>query len=238
MKNIIQNDDFLEMNEEFDNYRLNNDEKYKKECYDKMLEKYAISYKFPERKYYLACFDVLNDEIYFQDYFTDEIIRKNCLLYRQKDNYQKRKKVLRDYWQKIVKLTEFNEWSYISDRTKDYFKRPIYSGFIYPETKGVFTNHYHNFIPSVVKNYKDCEIEISANLNCFDDELIEYNNKENKDNNEENTDDKEQKNIFNKIYDEFKYECKIPMLYVVNSLIQDAIEIWICLMKNIILIIT
>ena len=224
MKNIIQNDDFLEMNEEFDNYRLNNDEKYKKECYDKMLEKYAISYKYPERKYYLACFDVLNDEIYFQDYFTDEIIRKNCLLYRQKDNYQKRKKVLRDYWQKIVKLTEFNEWSYISDRTKDYFKRPIYSGFIYPETKGVFTNHYHNFIPSVVKNYKDCEIEISANLNCFDDELIEYNNKENKDNNEENTDDKEQKNIFNKIYDEFKYECKIPMLYVVNSLIQDAID--------------
>ena len=223
MKNFIQNE-FLEMNEEFDSYRLNNDEKYRKEWVDKMLEKNAITYKFPERKYYLACFDALNDEIYFQDYFTDDIISKTCLLNRHIENYERRKNILNDYWQKIVNLTGFNHWSYISDRTKEYFKRPIYSDFICPESKGIFTNHYHNFIPSVIKNYKECEVEITAHLNCFDDELVEYTINENKDNNEENLDEKVQKNIFNKTYDEFKYSCKIPMLYVVNSLIQDSID--------------
>ena len=223
MKNIIQNE-YLEINEEIDNYRLNNDEKYRIEWIDKMLEKNAISYKFPERKFYLACFDALRDEIYFQDYFTDEIIRKTCLLNRHIENYQKRKNILRSYWQKIVKLTGFNQWSYISQRTKEYLKRPIYSDFICPETKGIFTNHYHNFIPSVIKNYQECEVEITAHLNCFDDELIEYTNNENKDNNEENIDEKTRNNIFNKTYDEFKYSCKIPMLYVVNSLIQDTID--------------
>ena len=223
MKNLIQNE-YLEINEEIDNYRLSNDENYRKEWIDKMLEKNAISYKFPERKFYLACFDALRDEIYFQDYFTDEIIRKTCLLNRHIENYQKRKNILRSYWQKIVKLTGFNQWSYISQRTKEYLKRPIYSDFICPETKGIFTNHYHNFIPSVIKNYQECEVEITAHLNCFDDELIEYTNNENKDNNEENIDDKTRNNIFNKTYDEFKYSCKIPMLYVVNSLIQDTID--------------
>ena len=184
MKNFIQNE-FLEMNEEFDSYRLNNDEKYRKEWVDKMLEKNAITYKFPERKYYLACFDALNDEIYFQDYFTDDIISKTCLLNRHIENYERRKNILNDYWQKIVNLTGFNHWSYISDRTKEYFKRPIYSDFICPESKGIFTNHYHNFIPSVIKNYKECEVEITAHLNCFDDELVEYTINENKDNNEE-----------------------------------------------------
>ena len=228
-KNSIQND-FLKINEDFDIYRFDNDENYRKENIDKYLEKNSITYKYPERKFYLACFDALNDEIYFQDYFTDEIISKTFLLYRQKEKYKKRKQILRNYWEKIVELTGFNKWSYISDRTKEYFKRPIYSGFICPETKGIFINHYHNFIPAVIKNYEECEIEITAHLNCFDEELIEYNknenkeNKEDKENKEENLDENNQQNYFNKTLDKFKYTCKIPVLYVVNSLIQDAID--------------
>ena len=54
--------------------------------------------------------------------------------------------------------------------------------------------------------------------------MVEYTINENKDNNDENADEKAQKNIFNKTYDEFKFSCKIPMLYVVNSLIQDSID--------------
>ena len=225
MKNIIQND-YLEMNEEFDNYRLNNDENYRKDWVDKMLEKNAITYKYPERKFFLACYDALKDEIYFQDYFTDDIIRKTCLLNRHIEEYQRRIKLLRDNWNSIVALTDFNKWSYISERTKKYFQRPIYSDFICPETKGIFSNHYHNSIPSVIKNYQECEIEITAHINCFDDELVEYNNNENenKDNNIENEDKKEKSHNFNKIYENFKYTCKISMLYVVNCLIQDAID--------------
>ena len=151
MKNIIQND-YQEMNEEFDNYRLNNDEKYRNNWVDKMLEKNAITYKYPERKFFLACYDALLDEIYFQDYFTDDIIRKTCLLNKHIEDYQNRLKALRDYWEKIVTLTDFNKWSYVSEKSKNYFKRPIYSDFICPETKEIFSNHYHNSIPSIIKN--------------------------------------------------------------------------------------
>ena len=224
MKNLH---DYLDINEDVDNYRFNNDENYRKDIIDKNLEKNAITYKYPENKFYLACFDALNDDIYFQDYFTDELIKKTCLLNRHLEKYQKRVDVLRSYWEKIVKLTGFDQWSYISDKTKEYFKRPIYSDFLWPETKGIFTNHYNNFIPSVIKNYKDCEFEITVHLNCFDNELIEYNNnekKENKDNNEQNDDNNNQNNIFNKTYEEFSYTLKIPMLYVVNCLIQDTLD--------------
>ena len=173
MKNIIQYDDF-EIDDEYDNYRLSTDEKYRKNWVDNMLRKNAITYKFNERKFYLACFDSLKNEIYFQDYFTNQIIRKTNLLNEHIEKYNKRIHILRIYWDKIVKLTGFGEASYISEKTKEYFKRPIYSGFLYPETKGIFTNHYHNSIPSVIKNYKECEVEITAHFNCFDDDLIEY----------------------------------------------------------------
>ena len=232
MKNIIQYDDF-EIDDEYDNYRLSTDEKYRKNWVDNMLRKNAITYKFNERKFYLACFDSLKNEIYFQDYFTNQIIRKTNLLNEHIEKYNKRIHVLRIYWDKIVKLTGFGEASYISEKTKEYFKRPIYSGFLYPETKGIFTNHYHNSIPSVIKNYKECEVEITAHFNCFDDDLIEYHDKENKVINIENMDDKARNNFFNKTYKDFKFTCKIPLLYVVNSLIQDSIdELKIFLLKK------
>ena len=224
MKNIIQYDD-LEIDDEYDNYRLSTDEKYRKNWIDIMLRKNAITYKFNDRKFYLACFDALKNEIYFQDYFTNQIIRKTNLLNEHIEKYDKRINILHSYWDKIVKLTDIGQSSYISDKTKEYFKRPIYSGFLYPETKGIFTNHYHNLIPSVIKNYKECEVEITAHINCFDNDLIEYRVKQNKDNNVEALSDKKSRDrYFNKIYDEFKFTCKIPLLYVVNSLIQDSLD--------------
>ena len=161
MEKIIQNED-SDSDEELDNYRLTTDEKYRKEWIDNKVKKNAITYKFNEMKFYLACFDALNNEIYFQDYFTNQIIKKNYLLNNQLKKYQDRINVLQSYWEKIKALTGFGQGSYISNKTKEYFKRPIFSGFLYPETKGIFTDHYHNFIPSVIKNYKECEIEITA----------------------------------------------------------------------------
>ena len=251
MEKIIQNED-SDSDEELDNYRLTTDEKYRKEWIDNKVKKNAITYKFNEMKFYLACFDALNNEIYFQDYFTNQIIKKNYLLNNQLKKYQDRINVLQSYWEKIKALTGFGQGSYISNKTKEYFKRPIFSGFLYPETKGIFTDHYHNFIPSVIKNYKECEIEITAHINCFDDELVEYhvkenkdnnikisdnkdkNIKENKDNNEKDSAELERKKYFNKAYDEFKFTCKVSILYVVNSLIQDSIdELKIFLLKKI-----
>ena len=215
---------FLDPDEEFDKYRYNTDKYYRKLWDDKVLEENEISFRSFSNKFYLACFDVLKDEIYFQDYFTDEIIHKNCLLNRHYVKYHNRINILRRYWQKIEKLTCFNDKSFISEKAKSYFKRPISSNFIYPETKGLFNNHECNPLPCVMQNYGEFEITIKVHLNCFDIDIDE-NSDINKLNNEnENDNNKAQSNIFIKTFDEFEFSYKIPLLYVVDTIIQDTID--------------
>ena len=226
---------FLDPDEEFDLYRYNTDKYYKKLWDDKVLEENEISYKFSKNKFYLACFDVLKDEIYFQDYFTDDIIHKNCLLNRHHIKYRNRINILHKYWQKIEELTGFNKISYISEKAKSYFKRPISSNFIYPETKGLFNNNNCYPLPCVMQNYGEFEITIKVHLNCFDMDNDEDNNDNKNFNNDSNENDnnKNQKNKFLKTYDEFKHSYKIPLLYVVDTIIQDTIdELKIFLLKK------
>ena len=214
---------FLDPDEEFDKYRYNTDKYYKKLWDDKVLEENEISFKFPINKFYLACFDVLKDEIYFQDYFTDEIIHKNCLLNRHYIKYHNRINVLRKYWQQIEELTGFNKTSFISEKAKNYFKRPIISNFTYPETKGLFNNYNCYPLPCVMQNYGEFEISIKVHLNCFDINIDE-NNSDNRNDLNENDKDKNPTNIFIKTFDEFEFSYKIPLLYVVDTIIQDTID--------------
>ena len=216
---------FLDPDEEYDKYRYNTDKYYKRLWDDKVLEENETYYKYPTNKFYLACFDVLNDEIYFQDYFTDDIIKKNCLLNRNFVKYQNRVNILHQYWQKIEELTGFNKTSFLSEKAKNYFKRPISSNFIYPETKGLFNNYNCYPLPCVMQSYGEFEITIKVHLNCFDMDSDDNNN-DNKNNNSENENDnnKNQSNIFIKTYDEFEFSYKIPLLYVVDTIIQDTID--------------
>ena len=214
---------FLDPDEEYDKYRYNTDKYYKKLWDDKILEENEICYKYPTNKFYAACFDVLKDEIYFQDFFTDEIIHKNCLLNRHYIKYQNRINTLHKYWQKIEELTGFTKTSYLSEKAKNYFKRPIISNFIYPETKGLFNNYNCYPLPCVMQSYGEFEITIKVHLNCFDiDENDNKNN--NNDLNENDNNNKNQTNIFIKTFDEFEFSYKIPLLYVVDTIIQDTID--------------
>ena len=222
---------FLDPDEEYDIYRYNTDKYYKKLWDDKILEENEIFYKYSSNKFYLACFDVLNDEIYFQDYFTDEIIHKNILLNRHNTKYYNRIYILHKYWQKIEELSGFNKTSFISERAINYFKRPIISNFIYPETKGLFNNHNCYPLPCVMQNYGEFEITIKVHLNCFDMDIEDDNNENKKNNNKNNNNEtnegdnnKDQKNIFIKTYDEFDFSYKIPLLYVVDTIIRDTID--------------
>ena len=213
---------FLDPDEEYDKYRYNTDKYYKKLWDDKVLEENEIYFKYPTNKFYLACFDVLKDEIYFQEYFTDEIIHKNCLLNRHYVKYQNRINVLHRYWLKIEELTGFNKSAYISEKAKSYFKRPISSNFIYPETKGLFNNYDCHPLPCVMQSYGEFEISIKVHLNCFDIENDEVNK-----NNTENENDNSKgpsNNIFLKTFDEFEFTYKIPLLYVVDTIIHDTID--------------
>ena len=165
---------FLDPDEEYDKYRYNTDKYYKRLWDDKVLEENEIYYKSPTNKFYLACFDVLNDEIYFQDYFTDDIIKKNYLLNRNFIKYQNRVNILHQYWQKIEELTGFNKTSYLSQKAKNYFKRPISSNFIYPETKGLFNNYNCYPLPCVMQSYGEFEINNTYSYNLKINIKINY----------------------------------------------------------------
>ena len=107
--------------DEFDEYRYKNELEYKTQYDDLQLIKNSIHYKFKKDKYYIVCYNVLEDNIYFNEFFTGEIIKNDKRLSYQRKKYQKRLYVLRNYWGKIEKISGFNKDSYISERAKNYF---------------------------------------------------------------------------------------------------------------------
>ena len=212
---------FLDPDEEYDKYLYSNNKYYKNLWDDKVSEEKEISFKYPINKFYLACFDVLKDKIYFQDFFSDEIIHQNSLLNRHTNKYNNRVNILHSYWKKIVELTGFNKTSFLSEKAINYFKRPINSNFIYPETKGLFNNYNCYPLPCVMQSYGEFEVEIKVHLNCFDIDIDENNND---DKNNGNENDKIESNKFIKLLGKYKYNYKYPLLYVVDTIIQDTID--------------
>ena len=226
---IQDNIDDIDSEDEFDKYRYNNDERYRKYWDDKVIIDSSIHYNFSTPKYYLACYDILTDEIYFHEYFSDEIIKKNnIIITRQAEKYEKRINILHKYWKKIENLSGFNKTSYISDKAKNYFKRTINSHFIHPETKGLFNNHNCQPLPCIFQNYGEIDINVKVHLNCFNIEE----DKEDKKNEEEKKDQEENKEQTKKkdkvpspfLLNDFEFNCKIPFLYVVDTIIQDTIN--------------
>ena len=183
-------------------------------------------YKFKKDKYYLACYDVLEDEIYFNEFFTGEIIKNNKRLSYQRKKYQKRLYVLRSYWGKIEKISGFNKDSYISTRAKNYFKRTINSKFLFNETKGLFTNNNCYALPNIFQLYGGVQIEVKVHFSVFDIE----NEKEEVKNIITEFDDKEKKKEendeqINPLIEDFVYKDNIPFLYVVDTIIKETLRL-------------
>ena len=212
--------------DEFDEYRYKNEPEYKAQYDDLQLIKNSKHYKFKKDKYYLACYDVLEDEIYFNEFFTGEIIKNNKRLSYQRKKYQKRLYVLRSYWGKIEKISGFNKDSYISTRAKNYFKRTINSKFLFNETKGLFTNNNCYALPNIFQLYGGVQIEVKVHFSVFDIE----NEKEEVKNIITEFDDKEKKKEendeqINPLIEDFVYKDNIPFLYVVDTIIKETLRL-------------
>ena len=75
-----------------------------------------------------------------------------------------------------------------------------------------------------MQNYGEFEITIKVHLNCFDMDNEDDNNDYKNNDSNENDNKKNQKNKFIKTFDEFEFSYKIPLLYVVDTIIQDTID--------------
>ena len=223
--------------DEFDEYRYKNELEYKTQYDDLQLIKNSIHYKFKKDKYYIVCYSVLEDEIYFNEFFTGEIIKNDKRLSYQRKKYQKRLYVLRNYWGKIEKISGFNKDSYISERAKNYFKRTLNSKFLFNETKGLFTNNNCYALPNIFQLYGGVQIEVKVHFSVFDIE----NNFENENENEKEKEKEKEKNIINEfenkeninddneeelnpLIEDFIYKDNIPFLYVVDTIIKETLR--------------
>ena len=222
---MIYKENIIEDNESFNEFKYKTDQNYKTKWDDLNLIKSIEHFKYNKDKYYIPCYNVIEDLIYFNEFFTGEIIKTNKLLSHQKKEYKNRLNILRKYWNKIENISSFNQKdSYISKRAKKYFSRTINSKFLFNETKGLFNNN--SSIPCIfLNNYKNIQILVTVHNSIFN--FTENENIENDNNNIiiiDNERIKNDKNENKHILKDFKYEKEIPFLYVVDTIINETLN--------------
>jgi hypothetical protein len=205
--------------ESLNEFKYKTEKNYKTKWDDLNLRKSIEHFKYNKDKYYIPCYNIIEDEIYFNEFFTGEIIKTNKLLSYQEKEYENRLNILRKYWNKIENISCFNQKDcYISERAKKYFSRTINSKFLFNETKGLFNNN--SSIPCIfLYNYKTIQIEITVHNSIFniinnEDNENEYNNiiidNEKKATKNDNKDKNENKYILK----DFKYTKKKSHFYM------------------------
>ena len=224
-----------------------------------------------EVNYFIPCYDIINNEIYFCDFFTEEIISnsdnnldtKNILMKQRDENISKRrkemgtiklteeeKKILLQKKQEKLFLYEFslrfkkmqiisgfNINYYLSQEYIDYFSRPIFSHFLYPQNLDLYSSNNTGYENNLNLPYSFANISIEfhldsllgINLEKYFEELnhqnsesegeeltLEYNSEDSKPN---------QYHLQLKSdLDEYKPNRKVPLLYIADSLIKDSVK--------------
>ena len=178
-----------------------NEEDYEREIKDRKKIENAMHFCLNTDSFYLACYSIPNDEIYFVDFFTNAVISSDVRLSKQEERYQKRLEVLRVYWKKIESITGLGKESYLSPEARRYLKRPINSRFIFPETRTLYSSNTPSPIPSVLQSYGNIRVSVKVHLSVFDVEDSNY-----------------------QLLRDFEYVVDVPFLYVVDSLIKKTIS--------------
>ena len=165
---------------------------------------HAIHYQSKTNSYFLACYSVTEDEIYFVDFYTNKYVKSPIRLTYQEEKYNRRINILRCYWDKIQKISRFHKDYYLSDAVKHYFKRPINSKFIFTETKGLYSSNTSSPLPSVFNNLSGIRIQVKVHFNVFNLGTPS-----------------EGRPLLN----DFAYVTEIPFMYSVELIIDSTIEL-------------
>ena len=185
--------------------------------------------KEKEEKYlilYIPCYDVINKEIYFFDFFNEEIvdlksmdlsskvefknqenIKKNLprlLSLEENDKLEKHLTKFHQNWEKMKILTKFNAISTLGGEYKNYFRRPYYSRFFLSENLKLYSFNSTTNIPQVLKTY-EMNIEIAFDPCKLEDR--DFFTKE------------EEDKLRNK-----PYTNKISLTTIVDSLIKEVVD--------------
>ncbi len=180
---------------------------------------------------YIPCYDVINKEIYFFDFFTEEIVdvksidpkeasqavkgennmkKKLQSLLSEEENAKLEKHLTKFHqnWEKMKILTKFNAISSLGGEYKNYFRRPYYSRFFLSENLKLYSFNSTTNIPQVLKTYT-MRIEISFDpCKLEDKEFFENFFAEKKE----------------EIIRKKQYKKEISLTTIVDSLIKEVVE--------------
>jgi hypothetical protein len=101
------------------------------------------------KSFYLACFDPLQKEIYFFDFMKEDII---CPPESGLNLDENKTKILKELtfifenrWKMIKDLSELDDEEYLSEKSKKYLRRPMFSKFLHSERSEL--NNFNSCYP-------------------------------------------------------------------------------------------
>jgi len=129
------------------------------------------TWNMPENCYFVACYDPGEREIFFYDFLTDKIIRRNGFPIIGSDfdeNYKLRCDKYDENWNQIKRLCSIENDFFTTERSFKYFTRPIPSSILYPEKKGLnnFTSTYP--LPLAFNDYNFINLSITIHQDVCD----------------------------------------------------------------------
>lgn len=188
-------------------------EKEKKEKQKRVAERMSKRpmIQIQESTFFMACYDPFLDELYYLDIISEMVIRKECDILESEvnDDLEKRKEVYSKCWTDIQRLSQFGGKDFVSDNAIKYFKRPLSSSLLHPESLGLnnFTSTYP--IPATFSNY-----EINLNIMVHSTVL-----------NDSNRFLAEKERVITR---------KVGFFYVVDTIIKDSLRVLLSRLRNLI----
>lgn len=114
--------------------------------------------------YFLVCYDPLENEIYFTEFIKEKIVcrDKNYMRVDQEEKYANRIKFFSEKWATIKTLSKLEQEDFLSERSQNYFKKPINSKFLFPEKLGLINfNSSYPLPPVFLEIYSNVQIKIT-----------------------------------------------------------------------------
>lgn len=142
------------------------------------------------KKYYIPCYNITKNEIYFTEFFTEKTICPTLseptphsdtdlieINYKTIEDQEKSRdeqikeclEKFQDNWKTMKVLSRFNDKASLSQRIKDYFKRPFYSKFFLSEKRDLFSFNNSVPLPTVIGRYDTIHITIIFHIESIFD---------------------------------------------------------------------
>ena len=113
--------------------------------------------------YFLACYDPEEKCIFFSEFITEKIITKDNIQLNQnlQERYNKLISIFKEDWKLIIEISNLGKNGHLSEKSREYFRRPIMSKFLFPERLELNNFCSTTPLPAAFQQYGNVELKIT-----------------------------------------------------------------------------